>query len=457
MNRLPSAALLLVIGVVMAGRAVAQEDKKAVQPLDKADPAHIRKLVEQLGSANFRTREKAVEELSKLDVIPDALLEAIKKGDLETARRAESIAAKIRTRMEEKAFVALAADLQKVELDRFVRQMVNDEKFRDDTKWDFVRVLAKAVVRKANALGRQEFGVPDLDAKELPFADPMVLRAEIGQKRVLLKESDPGSISFRKCVVLCAGNMPPCMLLDHSIAIVDGDFAEGATVKNSLLIVRGNVRRMHHIDDSIVIATGHIEGNSRCKKSFLQVSNYYIPFVGSRSVFVKTRFRTGDSRTSKVIDTDEGPLQLLKFSSRKNEAELKWGLEADNLAIAVTPADQPGKLLVRWKNVCKGSFAFPLVQFQIYLRDLDAKGMPTREYQAPRSGNFPGSERMIVLGPGKAYEEIVDLWKFADEPENGRYQVSVGVNIRPWRVDFEDYYIWSGKVRSNEIEISVGK
>jgi hypothetical protein len=98
-----------------------------------------------------------------------------------------------------------------------------------------------------------------------------------------------------------------------------------------------------------------------------------------------------------------------------------------------------------------------LVQFQIYLRDLDAKGMPTREYQAPRSGNFPGSERMIVLGPGKAYEEIVDLWKFADEPENGRYQVSVGVNIRPWRVDFEDYYIWSGKVRSNEIEISVGK
>jgi hypothetical protein len=47
----------------------------------------------------------------------------------------------------------MVADLHKIELDRFVRRMITDEKFAGDNKWKVIEALAKAVTRKSVVRG----------------------------------------------------------------------------------------------------------------------------------------------------------------------------------------------------------------------------------------------------------------------------------------------------------------
>jgi PAS domain-containing protein len=76
-------------------------------PGGKLDPVAVHKLVEQLVSEDFATRQRAMQELSKLEEAPDALREATKSNDPELRRRAQRVVDVITTRAENKAFAAL--------------------------------------------------------------------------------------------------------------------------------------------------------------------------------------------------------------------------------------------------------------------------------------------------------------------------------------------------------------
>jgi hypothetical protein len=91
--RLTATAALLVLALVAAVGSSQEGSKDKDKPNEKLaakpDPALIRKLVDQLKSSDFKTREKAAQELSKLDEVPDYLREATKTGDVESKRRAQ--------------------------------------------------------------------------------------------------------------------------------------------------------------------------------------------------------------------------------------------------------------------------------------------------------------------------------------------------------------------------------
>src|SRR5262245_38600801 len=160
MRLFPPGFLLACAAVVCAA-----DEKPAAKP----DPAVVRKLIDDLKSDDFETRDRATKELSKLEEVPDALREATKSNDAEVRRLAESAIETIKARAEDKAFKALVADLQKVEVDRFVRRMVTDEDFIGDKQWDVAQKLTKAATAKANELGGKKFKVPDPDMKSLPL------------------------------------------------------------------------------------------------------------------------------------------------------------------------------------------------------------------------------------------------------------------------------------------------
>jgi replicative superfamily II helicase len=147
-------SLLVILALTVAPHHLAAQE--APKPAAKPEPALVKKLVEQLKSGDFKTRDAAAKELLKLDDIPDALREVVKAGDLETRRRAEAIVSAITARLDEKAFQAMVKDLHKVELDRLVRRMVTDPKSAGDNEWRLIEILTKAVTKKASEIGGRQ-------------------------------------------------------------------------------------------------------------------------------------------------------------------------------------------------------------------------------------------------------------------------------------------------------------
>jgi hypothetical protein len=295
----------------------AADEKPALKP----DPAALRRLLEQLKSDNFETREKATQELSKLDGVPDELRKATQSADLEVRQRAQAAVDAITARVEEKAFQAMVADLQKVEVDRLVRRMVTQENFAGDKQWAVVQKLARAVTARANELGGRKFAVPDVDVKLPQQAGVAANEIAFHGKRLLLNDPNARIVSVRDCVVLSAGPTPPLTSLSQSVVLVEGDFTGATAVSNCLLIVRGNVGRITSVRHSIILATGEFEGATVSDNSFYQVRNKQLRFTRSdNNVYVKSipEFANRDAN-GRVLDTGRGPLQLLRFSEGKKD------------------------------------------------------------------------------------------------------------------------------------------
>src|SRR5262245_58872268 len=90
--------------LVACATALGASDEK---PAIKLDSVAVRKLVEQLGSDDFATRQRATQELSKLEEAPEALREATKSDDPEVRRRAQTVVDVITARAEDRAFKTL--------------------------------------------------------------------------------------------------------------------------------------------------------------------------------------------------------------------------------------------------------------------------------------------------------------------------------------------------------------
>ena len=273
------------------------------QPTAKMDAATIRQLMEDLKSGDFKKREKATRELSRLPEVPDALRQAIKSADLETRRRAQTIVDSITTRLEEKEFQALVADLQKVEVDRFIHRMVTDKKFNGEKQWRVIETLARAVTKQANALSGRTFAVPDFDFKALLLQEQKNQPWLAG--RILFDHVTENPAYVNGSVLLSTGSTPYITSVSDSIVIVDGDFGGATSITNSLVIVRGNVGRCTGVRNSIILATGNFIGATRCDDSFFQVNNQRIRFTLSQgSVFVKTIMKATRATNSQILDTD---------------------------------------------------------------------------------------------------------------------------------------------------------
>jgi hypothetical protein len=460
------AACLSVVALALTtARSDGQEtplpkDNGTVQPAVKADPAKVAKLIEDLGSKDFKTRAKASQELAKLEEVPEALREAAKHADAEVAGRAKAAIAIITARVEQKAFEVMVKDLHKVELDQFVRRMVTDQNFASEPQWKIIETIARAVIKEANKLSGRQILAPDFAVNAMP--------------RLLLNGETKNPVGVGGTALLSTGATPYITSVSKCLVIVDGDFTGATGINDSLLIVRGNVGRVTSVSNSIILATGLWIGATACDNSFVQVNNHRIRFTVSRNSFlIKTLVKTTGDTNSQVLNPARGPLQLLKFSPRKTDDQLVWGKDVNNLAVAVTPADQKDKFLIRWKNVGNDVLELPWERMQshgvgknhddlmghIFLKGPDGKLAPARQQPAPPGGGPQFGGRSIVLGPGQSLDEVIDLWTYIERPAaNGQYQLSIELDIpkerkgREWEVK-----TWSGKIQSNVLDVTLGK
>ncbi len=152
----------------MAGQELPKKDRDAgaEKPALKADPAVIAELIQQLGSVDFKMREKASQRLAELDEVPDALAQPPKAPmpRLPAARMAITV---VTARVDERAFQILLRELHKVELDRFVHRMVTDEKFAGASQWKIIQAIAKAVTNEARTLADRKYTAPEFDVQTL--------------------------------------------------------------------------------------------------------------------------------------------------------------------------------------------------------------------------------------------------------------------------------------------------
>jgi hypothetical protein len=457
--------LVLLAWVLTSAPTGGQEASKeqgsdGEKPAAQVDPAVLAKLIAQLRSDDFRTREKASQQLTKLDEVPEVLRHAAKDADLEVARRARSAITIIRNRAEEKAFQRVLRRLHQLELDRFVRRMVTDNKFASEQKWKIIQAVAKAVTTEANKIGRRRFKVSDFAIDTMPH--------------LLFNGETRNRVSVGGTALLSAGTMPYITGVSNSLVLVDGDFTGATGINNSLLIVRGNVGYVTSVTDSIILATGYWQGATSCRDSLVQVKNHRIRFTSSRdSVLIDTAIRTTGDTNSQVLHTDKGPLRLLKFSPRPSDAQLVWSPEVNNLAVAITSTCQKDQFLIRWKNIGKDALQLPWVRLNshvidshrddlldhVFLKGPDGKRVPARQYATEQHGRLRTLDRAVVLGPGQTHEETIDLWSYVKKPAVlGKYQLSIELDISERRRAREhDVPMWSGKIQSKVIEVSVGK
>jgi hypothetical protein len=165
---LPLIALALLTVPTAGQGPPADKGTGAEKPAAKADPAAVAELIRQLASPDFKERDRASQQLAGLDEVPDALRDAAKHPDAEVDRRARAAADAITARAEERAFQAIARELQKVELDRFVRRMVTEEGFARDRQWDVIQAVVDAVTKEATKLGGRAFGPPNVAVRTMP-------------------------------------------------------------------------------------------------------------------------------------------------------------------------------------------------------------------------------------------------------------------------------------------------
>jgi hypothetical protein len=92
--------------------------------------------------------------------------------------------------------------------------------------------------------------------------------------------------------------------IEDSVVIVNGDFRGAARVRNCLLIVRGNVGQIATVQNSIILATGKFEGGTGGENSFFQAGT---------TVTITSPSRRDNAFL--ILETERGPLQLLKFAS----------------------------------------------------------------------------------------------------------------------------------------------
>ena len=453
--------LILLAAMASTARIDAQQPAKRDLPEPTLDEPQIRKLVDQLGADQFRLREAATKRLSELADVPPALRAAMKSDNVEARRRAILVVSRISKRMAEKNFRDAAAELHKFELDDLVHRLVTDEKSRTAKNWQLIESVVKAVTRRARDLdenwGEDRFPVPDFDLKSMPIADLSKWESDLKGKIVLFDNPIRLRTSINNCLVLCSGAMPYTTALSNSIVIADGDICGATIVRNCLLITRGNFGGAN-TQGSIILASGLSGRSAGFDDSFLQAANKTIRFTTSKqSAFVKTEFKTTGPSTSRTIDVDNGPLQLLKFSPRKGFDQMTWSKEVDGLVLAIDADTWKDRILIRLKNIGKVRLDVPNMPIELRLKGSDGKVVNSRRDVSstpPRIG-----PRSAVLDPDQTYESTLYLWNFLEKPAaNGKYQLTiVSDQRRNQQFPATGARLWTSVIESKPLEIMVGK
>jgi hypothetical protein len=158
----------------------------------------------------------------------------------------------------------------------------------------------------------------------------------------------------------------------------------------------------------------------------------------------------------------------------KKDDKIDWGKDVNGLAMSIAPAeDGKGRFVVRWKNVGKETLELQWVRrgsdkVYNYLDDLlnhvtlkrpDGQPLPARTYQHPEIGGPPYRPRTVILEAGKTHQETIDLSDYVEKPaDDGLYQLWIDFEVKNgYAPSAKDATYWTGKIRSNVLEVRFAK
>jgi hypothetical protein len=286
------------------------------KPKPPADPKAIRKLVEQLGSDDFDTRDQAVKRLLELDetALP-ALKEAANGNDAEVRRLAEELAATIAARVEERARQKALADVNALTLEKFIERMTKEKEYATDAQWQIVARLVGAIEKRASEVADRPVHLPKLDFAKMNELRAMPATAS-NMARLLLDNDNSRGMALANCVVISNGPLGHVNTFNHCVVIVNGDLDGFTVMRNSVVLCRGKIGRVTQIDSSVILATGELSGARTINRSLIETASVGRCTQSLNNVYLNLAESPGiNSTDDQCLKTTRGPLQLFRWTA----------------------------------------------------------------------------------------------------------------------------------------------
>lgn len=312
--------MMFLLGAAWSSVCRGQEKKSPSSQPSSDDKAAIRRLIDRLGSDDFRVREEATRKLKALGekALPQ-VEKAVQSADAEVRRRAQRIAAHLREQKRQRVLREILAEASFRPIDRAIERMAMRAEFDKPENWErFIR-LADAMTQRASQLGGKRWTLPDVDFRKFPTIsdgpEGGLLRRQLRvDSKIRLDGCGHIFTSIHRCFLVSSGTIPRFRMLTESIVFVNGDLLGCSAISNSFVFCNGDIGRVAAIRDSVILATGDIQGSSNSENSFFQVKSVMRQRIARGNVYLNLdEVRCARSVNNQFPRSKKGPLQIVKF------------------------------------------------------------------------------------------------------------------------------------------------
>jgi PDZ domain-containing protein len=272
-------ALIVVCSVFAAGLvnlAAADSSSSAAKQEEHKD--ELQALVQQLGSQDVQTRDKASQKLLKAGGEALPLLEkAMRSQDPETRRHVQVVYEQLTRRLQEEATQRLFAKVMQHGLDQCVDQLVRNKRLAREADWALLGQIAQVAAQKGTPKGRDKLLGAEYLKLSLVFSDEVKEESLLRGTRVVTSAVSTGqhpSRTFIVCngpvesgaisrsVILAVGNVKVRRAIVDCIIVSAGDVNLTGNVWNSVIIARGSVVvGLGPLQDSVILSNSDVTVN----------------------------------------------------------------------------------------------------------------------------------------------------------------------------------------------------
>ncbi len=276
----------------------------------------IQKLVEQLGSDDFDTRETAGKRLLELDeaALP-ALREAAKSAaDAELRRSAGELTATITARVEERAVQKMLVEINGPGLEKFIERLAKENDFATEERWQTVGALVLALEKRASEAADRPFRVTKLDLAKMTTLRELPATSA-NTARLVLNNDTSSVMGLYNCVVVSNGPLGRVGTFTNCVVIVNGDIEAFTIMRNCVVLCRGGIGRTRQIDNSVVLATGELKSADTIHNSLIEVGSVGRCWKSIGSVYLNlAEIPANNSKDDQCLQTKRGPLQMIHWT-----------------------------------------------------------------------------------------------------------------------------------------------
>ncbi len=266
---------LMLAAIFMAGVSPARDETPKAPPprIKRLSSAEIERLIDRLGSADYRERESATETLKQRPEALPLLRASLKTSNPEVKRRLETIVSSVMSGEAAKRLDRLPEYVKHRQLDRLVETMVAWREYitteHDAQVRAFVKDIYTAATRGKKHPTAEKF--PNFKSfvwhRGAELSDNHTIVDRIGRPlyypeggcAVIASEKIEGDRGFGHCVALCNGDVESTGIggVWKSIVITTGS-VRVTSADNGVIVCPGNVELSHGGLGAVIVTAGQV-------------------------------------------------------------------------------------------------------------------------------------------------------------------------------------------------------